>query len=336
MGKMKRIKLGSQGLEVPVEGLGCMGMTTIAGGDIYGKADESGSIATIHRALELGIDFLDTADLYGPLLNERLIAKAIKGKREKFTIATKFGFEIDDNEQLTWGFNGKPEYVKKAIDRSLKNLGTDYIDLYYLHRVDPQTPIEDTVGAMSELVKSGKVKYIGLSEVSAETVLKAHRVHPISAIQTEYSLFEREPEGNGVLAALQELGIGFVAYSPLGRGFITGELKSPDDFAADDFRRDIPRYQGENFYKNLDLLKQIQTIAENKGVTPSQLALAWVISKGVVAIPGTKRIKYIEENAAAADIVLTSEEIKQLESIVPIGVAAGTRYNVQQLQSVNV
>nr|WP_250772558.1 aldo/keto reductase [Dyadobacter sp. MSC1_007] len=336
MGKMKRIKLGSQGLEVPVEGLGCMGMTTIAGGDIYGKADENSSIATIHRALELGIDFLDTADLYGPLLNERLIAKAIKGKREKFTIATKFGFEIDDNEQLTWGFNGKPEYVTKAIDRSLKNLGTDYIDLYYLHRVDPQTPIEDTVGAMSELVKSGKVKYIGLSEVSAETVRKAHRVHPISAVQTEYSLFEREPEENGVLAALQELGIGFVAYSPLGRGFITGELKSPDDFAADDFRRDIPRYQGENFYRNLDLLKQIQTIAENKGVTPSQLALAWVISKGVVAIPGTKRIKYIEENAAAADIVLTSEEIKQLESIVPIGAAAGTRYNEQQLQSVNV
>jgi aryl-alcohol dehydrogenase-like predicted oxidoreductase len=327
MGKMKRIKLGSQGLEVPVEGLGCMGMTTIAGGDIYGKADESESIATIHRALELGIDFLDTADLYGPLLNERLIAKAIKGKREQFTIATKFGFEIDDNEQLTWGFNGKPEYVKKAIDRSLKNLGTDYIDLYYLHRVDSQTPIEDTVGAMSELVQSGKVKYIGLSEVSAETVLKAHRVHPISAVQTEYSLFEREPEENGVLAALQELGIGFVAYSPLGRGFITGELKSPDDFAADDFRRDIPRYQGENFYKNLDLLKQIQTIAEKKGVTPSQLALAWVISKGVVAIPGTKRIKYIEENAAAADIVLTSEEIKKLESIVPIGAAAGTRYN---------
>jgi aryl-alcohol dehydrogenase-like predicted oxidoreductase len=336
MGKMKRIKLGSQGLEVPVEGLGCMGMTTIAGGDIYGKADESESIATIHRALELGIDFLDTADLYGPLLNERLIAKAIKGKREQFTIATKFGFEIDDNEQLTWGFNGKPEYVKKAIDRSLKNLGTDYIDLYYLHRVDSQTPIEDTVGAMSELVQSGKVKYIGLSEVSAETVLKAHRVHPISAVQTEYSLFEREPEENGVLAALQELGIGFVAYSPLGRGFITGELKSPDDFAADDFRRDIPRYQGENFYKNLDLLKQIQTIAEKKGVTPSQLALAWVISKGVVAIPGTKRIKYIEENAAAADIVLTSEEIKKLESIVPIGAAAGTRYNEQQLQSVNV
>jgi aryl-alcohol dehydrogenase-like predicted oxidoreductase len=336
MGKMKRIKLGSQGLEVPVEGLGCMGMTTIAGGDIYGKADESESIATIHRALELGIDFLDTADLYGPLLNERLIAKAIKGKREKFTIATKFGFEIDDNEQLTWGFNGKPEYVKKAVDRSLKNIGTDYIDLYYLHRVDPQTPIEDTVGAMSELVKSGKVKYIGLSEVSAETVLKAHRVHPISAVQTEYSLFEREPEENGVLAALQELGIGFVAYSPLGRGFITGELKSPDDFAADDFRRDIPRYQVENFYKNLDLLKQIQTIAENKGVTPSQLALAWVISKGAVAIPGTKRIKYIEENAAAADIVLTSEEIKKLESILPIGAAAGTRYNEQQLQSVNV
>ncbi|NIJ54822.1 aldo/keto reductase [Dyadobacter arcticus] len=333
---MKRINLGSQGLEVPVEGLGCMGMTTIAGGDIYGKANEEESIATIHRALELGINFLDTADLYGPLLNERLIAKAIKGDREKYTIATKFGFKIDDNEQLTWGFNGKPGYVKKSIDRSLKNLGTDYVDLYYLHRLDPATPIEETVGAMSDLVTSGKVRYIGLSEVSGETIRKAHQVHPISAVQTEYSLFEREPETNGILDVLKELGIGFVAYSPLGRGFITGELKSPDDFAEDDFRRQIPRYQGENFYKNLDLLKQIQAMAENKGITPSQLALAWVISNGVVAIPGTKRIKYIEENAAAADIVLTSEEKAKLESIIPVGVTAGTRYDAQQMQSVNV
>jgi aryl-alcohol dehydrogenase-like predicted oxidoreductase len=336
MSTMKRIKLGSQGLEVSVEGLGCMGMTTIAGGDIYGKADEQESIATIHRALELGINFLDTADLYGPLLNERLVAKAIQGNRDKYTIATKFGYEINDDEQLTWGFNGKPDYVRKALDRSLKNLKTDYIDLYYLHRLDPNTPIEDTVGAMSELVKSGKVKYIGLSEVSAETIRKAHEIHPVTAVQTEYSLFEREPEANGVLDTLKGLGIGFVGYSPLGRGFITGEIKSPDDFADNDFRKGIPRYQGENFYKNLDLLKQIQILAGNKGITPSQLALAWVISNGIVAIPGTKRIKYIEENAAAAHVVLTAEEKAQLESIIPVGIAAGTRYDAQQMQFVGV
>jgi aryl-alcohol dehydrogenase-like predicted oxidoreductase len=333
---MRKINLGSQGLEVPVQGLGCMGMTTIAGGDIYGKADEKQSIATIHRALELGINFLDTADLYGPLLNERLVAKAISGNRDKYIVATKFGFEVDDNEQLTWGFNGKPDYVRKSIDRSLQNLGTDYIDLYYLHRLDPNTPIEDTVGAMAELVQAGKVKYIGLSEVSAETIRKAHQVHPISAVQSEYSLFEREPEANGVLDVLKELGIGFVAYSPLGRGFITGELKSPDDFAADDFRRNIPRYQGENFYKNLDLLKEIQSIAAEKGITPSQLALAWVASNNVVAIPGTKRIKYIEENAAATEVTLTAEEKQKLESIVPIGAAAGTRYEASQMEWVNV
>ncbi|MFC3562989.1 aldo/keto reductase [Pedobacter jamesrossensis] len=333
---MKTIKLGSQGLEVPVQGLGCMGMTTIAGGNIYGKADEKESIATIHRALDLGINFLDTADLYGPLLNERLISKAIKGNRDKYTIATKFGFEIDDNEQLTWAFNGKPDYVRKAIERSLQNLGTDYIDLYYLHRLDPNTPVEETVGAMADLVKSGKVKYIGLSEVSANTIRKAHQVHPVTAIQTEYSLFEREPEENGILDVLNELGIGFVAYSPLGRGFITGEIKSPDDFEENDFRRSIPRYQGENFYKNLDLLKQIQTIAESKGLTPSQLALAWVLSNGIVAIPGTKRIKYIEENAAAAEVVLTSEEKAKLESIIPVGKTAGTRYDANGMQNVNV
>lgn len=333
---MKRMKLGSQGLEVPVEGLGCMGMTSLAGNDIYGKADEKESIATIHRALELGINFLDTADLYGPLLNERLIAKAIKGNRDKYIIATKFGFEIDDNEQLTWGFNGKPGYVRKSVDRSLKNLGTDYIDLYYLHRADPDTPIEETVGAMGELVKAGKVKYIGLSEVSAQTIRKAHQVHPLTAIQTEYSLFEREPEVNGIFDVLKELGIGFVSYSPLGRGFITGDLKSPDDFEENDFRRTIPRYQGENFYKNLDLLKEIQNIAASKGVTSSQLALAWVLSKGVAAIPGTKRVKYIEENAAAANIAFTPEELSQLESIIPVGVAAGTRYNEQQMLAVNL
>lgn len=332
---MKTIKLGSQGLEVSAQGLGCMGMTTIAGGNIYGKADEKESISTIHRSLELGINFLDTADLYGPLLNERLLAKAIKGNRDKYTIATKFGYEIDDNEQLTWGYNGKPEYVRKAIDRSLKNLGTDYIDLYYLHRLDPNTPIEETVGAMADLVKAGKVKYIGLSEVSADTVKKAHKIHPITAIQTEYSLFEREPEANGLLDTLKDLGIGFVAYSPLGRGFITGEIKSPDDFEENDFRRSIPRYQGENFYKNLELLKQIQIMASDKGVTPSQLAIAWVTSNGFVAIPGTKRVKYIEENAAASAIILSAEEKEKLESIVPIGKTAGTRYDESGMQAVN-
>ncbi|WP_246474691.1 aldo/keto reductase [Pedobacter roseus] len=332
---MKRINLGSEGLQVPVQGLGCMGMTTIAGGDIYGKANEEESIATIHRALELGIDFLDTADLYGPLLNERLVAKAIKGNREKYTIATKFGYEVDDNEQLTWGFNGTPAYVQKAIDRSLKNLDTDYIDLYYLHRVDPNTPIEETVGAMAELVKSGKVKYIGLSEVSAETIKRAHKVHPITAVQSEYSLFEREAETSGVLDTLKELGIGFVAYSPLGRGFISGDIKSPDDFAADDFRRSIPRFQGDNFYKNITLLKEIELIAAEKGVTPSQLALAWVLAQGVLAIPGTKRIKYIEENAAATNITLSTAEKEKLESIVPAGATAGGRYDDTQMQFVD-
>ncbi|WP_211166321.1 aldo/keto reductase [Mucilaginibacter robiniae] len=332
---MKSINLGSQGLQVSVEGLGCMGMTPIAGGDIYGKADEGESIATIHRALELGVNFLDTADLYGPLLNERLVAKAIQGNRDKYIIATKFGYEVDDDEQLTWAINGRPEYVHKAINRSLKNLGTDYIDLYYLHRVDPNTPIEDTVGAMSQLVQSGKVKYIGLSEVAADTIRKAHAIHPITAVQTEYSIFERDPEVNGVLTTLQELGIGFVAYSPVGRGFLTGAIQSPDDFAENDFRRQIPRYQGENFYKNLELVKQIQAIAASKGITATQLALAWVLQNNVVAIPGTKRIKYIEENAAAAQITFTPEEKAQLESIVPVGVAAGSRYDEQQMKFVN-
>ena len=333
--EIKKINLGSQGLQVPDQGLGCMGMTTIAGGDIYGKADEQESIATVHRALELGINFIDTADLYGPLLNERLLAKAIKGNRDKYTIATKFGYEIDDQEQLTWGFNGTPAYVNKAVERSLKNLGTDYIDLYYLHRVDPNTPIEETVGAMAELVKAGKVKYIVLSEVSDDTIKRANKIHPITAVQSEYSLFEREAETSGVLDILNELGIGFVAYSPLGRGFISGDIKSPDDFAADDFRRSIPRFQGENFYKNLELLKEIQSMAAEKGITPSQLALAWVINQGIIAIPGTKRIKYIEENAAASQIKLSTYEKERLASIVPVGITAGGRYDASQMQFVN-
>jgi aryl-alcohol dehydrogenase-like predicted oxidoreductase len=336
MSQINRTKLGSEGLEVPVEGLGCMGMTTIAGGHIYGVADEGESIATVQRALELGVNFLDTADLYGPLLNERLISKAISGNRDKFIIATKFGYEIDDNEQLTWRINGRPDYVKKAVNRSLQNLKTDYIDLYYLHRVDPDTPIEDTVGAMSELVKSGKVKYIGLSEVSASTLRKAHAIHPITAVQTEYSLFERSVEENGLLDAARELGVGFVSYSPLGRGFLTGDIKSPDDFPADDFRKSIPRFQGENFYKNLELAQQIQKLAGEKDITPSQLAIAWTLAKGTVPIPGTKRVKYLEDNVDAAKVTITAAEMEHLESIVPVGKIVGDRYDATSMAGVNL
>lgn len=313
-----------------------MGMTSMAGNDIYGVANETESIATIHRALELGVNFLDTADLYGPLLNEKLIRKAIGTNRDKYIIATKFGFEVDDNEQLTWRINGRPEYVKKAAERSLKNLGTDYIDLYYLHRVDPETPIEDTVGAMAELVQSGKVKYIGLSEVSAATLRKAHAVHPVTAVQTEYSLFERSAEDNGVLAILHELSIGFVSYSPLGRGFLTGDIKTPDDFPANDFRRTIPRFQGDNFHKNLELVKEIGKLASEKGITPSQLAIAWALAKGTVPIPGTKKVKYVEDNIAASDVILTEKELAHLESIVPIGAALGDRYDQNSMAGVNL
>jgi len=335
MSTLKQVALGSQGLIVPAEGLGCMGMSQIAGNDIYGKADEATSIATIHRSLELGGNFLDTADLYGPLHNERLVAKAIKGNRDAYIVATKFGFEIDDKGDLTWRINGQPSYVKKALERSLKNLGTDYIDLYYLHRLDPQTPIEDTVGAMADLVKDGKVKYIGLSEVSAATIRKAHAVHPISAIQTEFSLFERGVEEAGIIQTLHEMGIGFVAYSPLSRGFLNGQIKTPDDFPANDFRRTIPRFQGENFYKNLELVNAIQAMAEAKGITASQLALAWVMAKGAVAIPGTKTLKYIEENIAAASIILNETEMEQLEQIVPLGVSTGERYDESGMSMIN-
>lgn len=332
---MKTVKLGSQGLEVPEVGLGCMGMTTLAGNDIYGKADEAEAIATIHRSLELGGNFLDTADLYGPLLNERLVAKAIQGNRDRYIIATKFGYEVDDNEQLTWNFNGSRAYVKKAAERSLKNLQTDYIDLYYLHRLDPNTPIEETVEAMAQLVKEGKVRYIGLSEVSAATIRKAHQVHPITAVQTEYSLFEREVEEAKITDTLNELGISLVAYSPLGRGFLTGDIKSPDDFAADDFRRNIPRFQGEQFYKNLELVTAINQLAAEKQVTPSQLAIAWVLAKGHVPIPGTKRVKYVEQNIAAADIVMSAEEMNRLEAIVPQGTPTGDRYDATTMATID-
>ncbi len=335
MSSIKKVNLGNQGLVVPLIGLGCMGMTQIAGMDIYGKADETESIATIHRSLELGGNFLDTADLYGPLANERLIAKAIKGNRDQYIIASKFGYEIDDNEQLTWQINGRPDYVKKAIERSLKNLGTDYIDLYYLHRQDPNTPIEETVGSMAELVREGKIGYIGLSEVSSATIRKAHAVHPLTAVQTEYSLFERDVEEAGIMATLAELGIGFVAYSPLGRGFVTGEINSQDDFPADDFRRSIPRFQGEQFIKNLDLVDAIRELATEKGVTPSQLAIAWTIAKGGLPIPGTKRVKYVEQNIAATTILLSANELDRLEQIVPLGTSTGARYDEASLAIIN-
>ena len=335
MSSIKKTNLGSEGLVVPVVGLGCMGMTKIAGMDIYGQADEAESIATIHRSLELGGNFLDTADLYGPLANERLVAKAIKGNRDNYIIATKFGYEIDDNEQLTWKINGKPDYVKKAAERSLKNLGTDYIDLYYLHRLDPDTPIEETVEAMADLVKEGKVRYIGLSEVSSQTIKKAHSIHPLTAVQTEYSLFERGVEEAGILDTLKELGIGFVAYSPLGRGFVSGDIKSPDDFPANDFRRSIPRFQGEQFYKNLELVNEIKKLADEKEITPSQLSIAWIIAKGFVPIPGTKRVKYVEENIAATEISLSAEEVARLESIVPLGTVTGDRYDAATMSTID-
>jgi aryl-alcohol dehydrogenase-like predicted oxidoreductase len=335
MNSINKIKLGNQGFIVPNIGLGCMGMTQIAGNDIYGKADEKEAIATIHRSLELGGNFLDTADLYGPLHNERLIAKAIKGNRNAYSIATKFGYEIDDNEELTWKFNGKKDYVKKAVERSLKNLGTDYIDLYYLHRLDPNTPIEETVAAMAELIKEGKVGYIGLSEVSSQTIRKAHKIHPLTAIQTEYSLFERSAEEDGILDTLNELGIGFVAYSPLGRGFLSGDIKSPDDFPENDFRKALPRFQGEQFKKNIQLVNEIRKMAEEKQMTSSQLAISWISSKNILSIPGTKRVKYVEENIAAAQTILTTEEMNRLEKIIPLGTETGDRYDAANMTSID-
>lgn len=332
---IKKVNLGNQGLVVPAIGLGCMGMTSLAGADIYGKADEGEAIATIHRSLELGGNFLDTADLYGPMLNERLIAKAISGNRNNYIIATKFAWEIDDNEQLTWKINASKDYIKKAVERSLKNLGTDYIDLYYMHRLDPNVPIEETVGAMADLVKEGKVKYIGLSEVGSSTIERAHAVHPVTAVQSEYSLFERTVEEAGVFDTLTKLGIGFVPYSPLGRGFISGDIKSPDDFAENDFRRSIPKFQGEQFYKNIELLEAITALATEKGVTPSQLSIAWAVNKSFVPIPGTKRVKYVEQNIEAASIVLSAEENKRLESIVPLGTITGDRYDAWGMTLVN-
>ena len=317
-----RRKLGSQGLSVSALGLGCMGMS-----DFYkGGQGEQESISTIHRAQELGVDFLDTADMYGPFTNEELVGRAIKGRRDQYTLATKFGNEhTPDGKYL--GVNGKPEYVRKCCDASLKRLGVDHIDLYYQHRVDKNTPIEDTVGAMAELVKQGKVRYLGLSEAAPDTIRRAHKVHPISALQTEYSLWSREPE-DGLLDTVRELGIGFVAYSPLGRGFLTGSIKKFEDLAQDDWRRNMPRFQGENFQKNLELVKAVEKIAEERGVRSSQIALAWLLHQGndIVPIPGTKHRKYLEENAAAATLRLSPEDLKRIDMAFPMGMAVGNRY----------
>lgn len=325
--KMNTIQLGNQGLIVPLIGLGCMGMTGFEEGNIYGEADEKEAIATIHRSFELGGNFLDTADLYGPFKNEQLIAKAIENNRDEYIIATKFGWEIDDQNKVTWAINGKKDYVKKSVERSLKNLKTDYIDLYYMHRLDKNTTIEETVGAMSELVQEGKVRYIGLSEVSSETVKRAHVVHPITAVQSEYSLFERTVEERGVIKTLQELEIGFVPYSPLGRGFLSGQIRSIDDLPENDLRRRTPRFQEAHFYKNIELIDAIEVMAKEKNVTSSQLALAWIISKGFIPIPGTKRRKYLEQNINAVRIQLTEEEILKLESIIPLGTDTGDQYD---------
>lgn len=324
---IRKINLGNQGLVVPAIGLGCMGMTGFEAGNMYGKADEQEAIATIHRSLELGGNFLDTADLYGPFKNEQLIARAIAGKRKDYIIATKFGWEIDDNEKVTWAINGRKEYVKKAVERSLKHLQTDYIDLYYMHRLDKNTPIEETVEAMADLVKEGKVGYLGLSEVSSETIQRAHAVHPITAVQSEYSLFERTVEERGILQTLKELGIGFVAYSPLGRGFLSGQIRQLEDLPEDDFRRAIPRFQEQYFEKNRELVTAIELLAEQKGVTSSQLALAWIISKGILPIPGTKRRRYVEQNIAATHIQLTREDQNMLEAIIPLGTDTGNPYD---------
>ena len=317
---MKTRRLG-QNLEVSALGLGCMGMS-----EFYGTADEGEAIATIHRAIELGVTFLDTADMYGPFTNERLVGRAIADRRDQVVLATKFGNER--NEDGSWvGINGRPEYVHKACDASLERLGVDHIDLYYQHRVDNNTPIEETVGAMKELVAAGKVRHLGLSEAAPQTIRRAHAVHPITALQTEYSLWERSPEEK-LLPTTRELGIGFVPYSPLGRGFLSGQITSIDDLAVDDFRRRGPRFQGENFQKNLDLVEKVKEIANEKDITASQLALAWVLSRGedIVPIPGTKRVRYLEENVGAVDVELTADDLRRLDEAFPQGVAAGDRY----------
>ncbi|HEY7483528.1 MAG TPA: aldo/keto reductase [Streptosporangiaceae bacterium] len=321
--------LGSQGLEVSAQGLGCMGMTYA-----YGSGDEQAGLATIQRALELGVTLLDTAEVYGPHTNERLVGQAIAGHRDEYQIATKFGFSFDpDDPYGPRGLDGTPENVRRACEGSLERLGTDHIDLYYQHRIDPDVPIEDTVGAMSELVQAGKVRYIGLSEAAPETIRRAHAVHPLSAVQSEYSLWTRDPEEE-VLPTLRELGIGFVAYSPLGRGFLTGQIRSLDDLPADDWRRTNPRFQEQALRDNITLADRVRALAEERGVTPAQLALAWVMAAGrdIVAIPGTKRPERLEENAAAAELALSDEDVAALREAVPAAAVTGTRYRDSDME----